>query len=176
MELRAHLHLIKLLGVCQAETTLKGTKAPDKRAGYPDDGCRGHCLSVIWAGCQGADCQRPGKSGTIRRWVIYGVWLKKTEALLCLAGIDVSEHRHPQPCVLVCACRRMRWYVRVWQIFLARLFQHHFPSLFSAQMFACARPITYPSAHMHTHKTGSAPHISQLQLLQQLVGHGRCLY
>lgn len=53
-------------GFCQAETTPKGMEGADKRPR------RGHRLSVIRAGCQGADCQRPGKSGTIRRWVIYG--------------------------------------------------------------------------------------------------------
>lgn len=35
MELHAHLHLIKLSGVCQAETTPKGMETPDKRPGYP---------------------------------------------------------------------------------------------------------------------------------------------
>lgn len=38
-----------------------------------EDSCRGHRLSVIRAGCQGADCQGAGESGTIRRRVIYDV-------------------------------------------------------------------------------------------------------
>lgn len=36
MELHAHLHLIKLSGICQAEKPLqRGTEVPDKRPGYP---------------------------------------------------------------------------------------------------------------------------------------------
>lgn len=42
-----------------------------------DDESPGYRLSVIWAGCQGADCQRTRKSATIRRWVIYDTWFKK---------------------------------------------------------------------------------------------------
>lgn len=74
MELHAHLHLIKLSGICQAANhSNEGWRSLINALVTREDACRGHRLSLIWAGCQGADCQRAGKSGTIRRWVIYGV-------------------------------------------------------------------------------------------------------
>lgn len=125
-----------------------------------DDESPGYRLSVIWAGCQGADCQRTRKSATIRRWVIYDTWFKKRKEKKTAAvafGVCRRERRNPQPCVLVCGCSWARWYVKEWQIFQAWSLQHHFPLLLSAQMFVCAHPVshththTHPAAHIHTH-------------------------
>lgn len=75
---------------CQTSRGLPSTNHSKTEAclintsGYRDDGCREHRLSVIWWGCQGADCQRPEKSGTIRKRVIYCGLLPCLWVLVCL--------------------------------------------------------------------------------------------
>lgn len=115
-----------------------------------NDDCRGHRLSAIWVGCQRADCQRPRKSGTIRKCMIYGT-LYKMKPLQCLVGVNPFERYNPLSRVFPSACSRTCWHVSVWQIILPWCLQHHFPSLCSAQMFELAQSCTRMHAHTHTH-------------------------
>lgn len=125
-----------------------------------DDESPGYRLSVIWAGCQGADCQRTRKSATIRRWVIYDTWFKKKEkrktaALAFGVCVGVSGAILSCACLCVDALGRvdMSKSDRYSKLGACNIISHcssrHRCS--SAHTLSHTHTHTHPAAHIHTH-------------------------
>ena len=142
MELHAHLHLIKLSGTCQAETTPSRDGGPWQTPRLPGKTVvRGIVRHLYGLVVKEQIVREQGSRGQLEDgWFME--CNKETACCVCMRECTSSS-------VLGRARSHVRallvhWCVRLWQIPLARCCEHHFPLLLSAQMF-------HLHAQWHTH-------------------------
>lgn len=164
MELQAHLHLIKLSGIYQAEFTPKRHgghwQTPQLSRRTVGEGTVCHLYGLV---VKEQIVREQGSRGQLED----GWFMECNKDTGLLLGWDASSTFVSLACSHVRALL-IHWCVRLWQIPLARCSEHHFPLLLSAQMFHLCMP-------NDTHIMDTILHAAPLQLFQTLVWHGACL-